>query len=289
MRTRRLAKLTWPEVAEAVERGAGVVLPVGSTEQHAYHLPLDTDVALPEELALAVAEPLDLVVAPPVAYGYRSRPLSGGGQGFVGTVSVSGRTLMALVEDVLGELIRSGFRRLVLLNWHFENANFVYEAAWLAHERARAADARIMVVEAAFAELSPPVMEELFGDEFPGWDKEHAAVLETSLMLHLRPDAVLFDRAVDDESERHPFWDVVPTPPDFVPASGALWKATRASAEKGGSAWREIVANLEAAIREELPPYAPMSSPQASGCRAMNDCNSSTHSEESRTTTSTPA
>jgi creatinine amidohydrolase len=289
MRTRRLAKLTWPEVAEAVERGAGVVLPVGSTEQHAYHLPLDTDVALPEELALAVAEPLDLVVAPPVAYGYRSRPLSGGGQGFVGTVSVSGRTLMALVEDVLGELIRSGFRRLVLLNWHFENANFVYEAAWLAHERARAADARIMVVEAAFAELSPPVMEELFGDEFPGWDKEHAAVLETSLMLHLRPDAVLFDRAVDDESERHPFWDVVPAPPDFVPASGALWKATRASAEKGASAWREIGANLEAAIREELPPYSPMSSSQTSGWRAMNDSSSSTHSEESKTTTSTPA
>ncbi|HEY7076518.1 MAG TPA: creatininase [Solirubrobacteraceae bacterium] len=289
MRTRLLAKLTWPEVAEAVARGAGVVLCVGSTEQHAYHLPLDTDVALPEELALAVAEPLDLVVAPSVAYGYRSRPLSGGGQGFVGTVSVSARTLMALVEDVLAELLRSGFKRIVLLNWHFENANFVYEAAWLAHERARAADARIMVVEAAFAELSPPVMEELFGDEFPGWDKEHAAVLETSLMLHLRPDTVLFDRAVDDEARRHPFWDVIPTPPDFVPASGALWKATRASREKGAVAWREIVANLEAAIREELPPYSPMSSSQTSGWRAMNDSSNSTHSEESSTTTSTPA
>jgi creatinine amidohydrolase len=279
MRTRRMADMTWPEVSEAVERGAGVVLPVGSTEQHAYHLPLSTDVALPDELALAVAEPLDLLVAPPVAYGYRSRPLSGGGQGFVGTLSVSGRTLMAVVEDVLRELIRCGFRRIVLLNWHFENANFVYEAAWLAHERARAADARIMIVEAAFAELSPPVMAELFGDEFPGWNREHAAVLETSLMMHLRPQSVLFDRAVDDEAARHPFWDVIPAPPDFVPASGALWKATRASVEKGASAWREIVANLEAAIGEELPPgYSPMSSLQTS-----------TYSEESSTTTSTPA
>jgi creatinine amidohydrolase len=285
-----MADMTWPEVSEAVERGAGVVLPVGSTEQHAYHLPLSTDVALPEELALAVAEPLDLLVAPPVAYGYRSRPLSGGGQGFVGTLSVSGRTLMAVVEDVLRELIRCGFRRIVLLNWHFENANFVYEGAWLAHERARTADARIMIVEAAFAELSPPVMAELFGDEFPGWDREHAAVLETSLMLHLRPDSVLFDRAVDDEAARHPFWDVIPTPSDFVPASGALWKATRASAEKGAIAWREIVANLGAAVAEELPPgYSLMSSLQTSGRRAMNASSSSTHSGESSTTTSTPA
>jgi creatinine amidohydrolase len=171
----------------------------------------------------------------------------------VGTLSVSARTLMGLVEDVTHELIRSGFRRIVLLNWHFENANFIYEAAWLAHERARPTEARIMVVEAAFAELSPTAMDALFGDDFPGWDKEHAAVLETSLMQHLRPDSVLFDRAVDDEAARHPFYDVIPTPDDFVPVSGALWKATRASAEKGRIAWAEIVENLAAAIREEMP------------------------------------
>jgi creatinine amidohydrolase len=253
-RTRLMADMTWPEVHEAIERGAGVILPIGSTEQHAYHLPLSTDVALPSELGHAVAEPLDLLVAPPVAYGYRSRPLSGGGQGFVGTLSVSARTLMGLVEDVTYELIRSGFRRIVLLNWHFENANFIYEAAWLAHERARPTDARIMIVEAAFAELSPPAMDAIFGDDFAGWDKEHAALLETALMQHLRPDSVLFDRAVDDEAPRHPFYDVIPTPDDFVPVSGGLWKATQASAEKGRIAWAEIVENLAAAIREEMPP-----------------------------------
>jgi len=43
------------------------------------------------------------------------------------------------------------------------------------------------------------------------------------------------------------------TPDDFVPVSGALWKATRASAEKGRIAWTEIVENLTAAIREEMP------------------------------------
>jgi creatinine amidohydrolase len=109
-----------------------------------------------------------------------------------------------------------------------------------------------MVVEAAFSTLSEPVMEALFGDEFPGWDVEHAAVLETSLMLHLRPDLVLFDRAVDDRSERHPGHDVVPIPPDFVPPSGTLWKATRADPGKGELAWAEIVDRMTASVACEL-------------------------------------
>lgn len=250
-RTRLFAEMTWPEVEEAIGRGAGVLLPVGSTEQHGYHLPLATDAILATELALAVAEPLDFLVAPAVAYGYRSRPLSGGGQGFVGTTSLQARTLIALVEDILRELVRQGFERIVVLNWHMENQNFVYESAYLALEH-HDASARILVAELAFSDLSPETMELLFPEGFPGWDVEHASILETSLMLHLRPELVLFDRAVDDEAKRHPWYDVLPVPEDFVPASGTLWKATQASADKGKTAWDEIVAQMQAAISQEL-------------------------------------
>jgi len=251
-RTRILSEMTWPEVREAIERGAGVFLPVGSTEQHGYHLPLATDVILPTELALAVADELDFLVAPPVAYGYRSRPLSGGGQGFVGTTSLQARTLMSLVEDVLSELIRQGFERIAVVNWHFENQNFVYEAACLALERHRGSSARILVAEHPFAELSEATMKTLFPEGFPGWDYEHASIMETSLMLHLRPELVLFDRAVDDASKRHPWYDVLPVPEDFVPASGTLWKATQASEEKGRITWEEIVAQFREAVVTEL-------------------------------------
>lgn len=247
-----LADLTWPEVAEAAARGAAVILPVGATEQHGHHLPLATDAILATELAGAIAADLDCLVAPAVAYGYRSRPLSGGGQGFPGTVSLSARTLMSLVEDVLSELIRHGFTRLVVLNWHYENSNFVYEAAQLAHDRWPGSQARVMVVEAAFAELSDEVMEALFAGQFHGWDVEHAAILETSLMQHLRPDLVHFERAVDDAAARHPFYDVVPAPADFIPASGTLSTATRSTPEKGALAWAEITANLREAIGSEL-------------------------------------
>ena len=159
---------------------------------------------------------------------------------------------MSLAEDVLATLIDQGFERLALVNWHFENQNFVYEAACLAHERHRDAPARIVVAEHPFAELSKETMEFLFPEGFPGWDYEHAAIMETSLMLHLRPDLVLFDRAVDDASKRHPWYDVVPAPKDFVPASGTLWKATQASAEKGRITWEEIVSQFQTAITSEL-------------------------------------
>jgi creatinine amidohydrolase len=252
VRTRLFADLTWPEVREAAERGAGAVLPVGSTEQHGHHLALSTDAVLPTELGLAIAEKHDLLVCPAVTYGYRSRPLSGGGQGFAGTLSVRAQTLMMLVEDVLRELLRQGFRRLMILNWHFENQNFVYESAWLATDGGARTDARVMVVEQPFSQLSDETMATMFPDGFPGWDVEHASIMETSLMLHLRPELVLFDRAVDDQSRRHPFYDVVPVPDDFVPASGTLWKATQATAEKGRLAWGEIVAELDAAVETDL-------------------------------------
>ena len=254
MRTTRLGSLTSPEVNEAAQSGIGVIVPIGATEQHGPHLPLDTDAVLAEHLAYAVAEPTQMLVAPPITYGYRSRPLSGGGEGFPGTISISARTLMCLVEDVLAGLIRSGFIRLCLLNWHFENSNFIYEAAWLA-QTAQPERAQVMVIEAAFAELSEAVMQTMFADvEFRGWDVEHAAVLETSLMLHLQPERVLFDRAVDDASEEHPTYDVIPAPASFIPTSGTLWKARAASAAKGQVAWEEITDRVCSSISHALAP-----------------------------------
>ncbi|HWF49052.1 MAG TPA: creatininase [Solirubrobacteraceae bacterium] len=252
LRTRKLAHLTWPEVAEAANAGTGVIVPVGAVEQHGLHLPLITDALLAADLAHAVAEATDMVVAPTLSYGYRSRPLSGGGQGFPGTTSLSATTLMAMLEDVLREYVRHGFERLVVLNWHFENRHFIYEAAYRALLPHETAAARIMVLERSFEELSPATLELLFPDGFPGWATEHAAIFETSLMQYLHPELVLEDRIVDDAAERSPWWDVVPTPEDFVPETGALWKASQATPEKGAAAWHEIVTQVTGAIAQEL-------------------------------------
>jgi creatinine amidohydrolase len=252
MRTRTLSALTWPEVRAAIDGGTGIVLPVGSTEQHGHHLPLSTDAVLASELALAVSEACDLVAAPALSYGYRSRPLSGGGEGFAGTTSLGAATFISLCEDVLRAFVRDGWRRIVLLNWHYENQNFVYEAAWRALEPHEEMTAKILVMEAPFSELSDESMTVLFPEGFPGWDVEHASIMETAMMYVLRPELVRRDRVVDDQARRHPTWDVIPAPDDFIPKSGVLWHPSEATEEIGRRFVKAAVDRLEEALRTEF-------------------------------------
>lgn len=250
MRSRLFDEMTWPEVRDAASRGLPAVLAVGSTEQHGPHLPVATDTILPVGVALKAAERVPLIVAPPVRFGARSRALSGGGETFSGTLSIRGATLLATVSEVLMALARSGFTKLVLQNWHYENTGYLWEAADLAVERHP--NLRIVVLESPMPPLSSEELDALFPGGFPGWDVEHAAIMETSMMLALRPDLVLNDRIVDDEAARHPSWDVLPAPRDFIPASGVLWHATL-STEQLGHRFIELAAGfLAQAIETEL-------------------------------------
>ena len=127
--------MTWEEIAHEAAAGSPVVIPIGATEQHGPHLPVRRTGSSGRSVRLASAV-RRIVAGPSLNFGYRSRPASGGGQNFPGTLSLRATTFMAVIEDVLGELIRTGFRNIVLYNWHFENANFVYEPAFLVSEQA---------------------------------------------------------------------------------------------------------------------------------------------------------
>lgn len=245
-----LEDMTWPEVAAAAEANLPAILPVGSTEQHGPHLPLNTDCLLPVGVALEVAKRLPLVVGPPITFGARSRPLSGGGEGFPGTLSLRATTLISTVTEVLQALARSGFRRLCVQNWHYENAAYLWEACDLA--ASEAPDVRILLVENPMPDFSADDLAELFPEGFPGWDVEHASIMETSLMLVLHPELVHRDRVVDDEAERHPTWDVVPPPAEFIPSSGVLWHPSEASEAIGRRFLDAVAGRLEEALRTEF-------------------------------------
>jgi creatinine amidohydrolase len=247
-----MAEMTWEEVRDAAGEGYGVLLPVGSTEQHGPHLPLATDVLLPFALAKGVATRTRVVIAPPIAYGYQSKPLSGGGQGFPGTTSVRGATLISLLRDVVGELIRSGFKKIIITNWHYENAGFTYEGADLAMRDANDPSVRVISIENPLAMIDQDAVAALFPGDFPGYDVEHAAIIETSLMLALYPDLVRKDRIIDDQAKRHPAYDMIPAPPDTIPASGVLYKATPASEETGRQLYEMLVQSIASAINTEL-------------------------------------
>jgi creatinine amidohydrolase len=92
------------------------VVPLGSTEQHAY-LSLMVDALIPERLAREVAEPLGIPVFPVMPFG-----LSPYFSAFPGTVTLRLETYGRLIRDILDSLARPGFRRILLLNGHGGNA-----------------------------------------------------------------------------------------------------------------------------------------------------------------------
>jgi creatinine amidohydrolase len=77
--------------------------------------------------------------------------------------------------------------------------------------------------------------------------------METSVMLYLRPELVDMTRAVDDRVESEPPYDVIPPPPSMTTRSGVLFKATRASREKGAIAFDEIAGHLRRVLDAEFP------------------------------------
>src|SRR5215216_4636275 len=120
-----LDKLTWPEIQAELEAGRDtVVIAFGATEQHGLHVPLATDALLGDELARAVTDRLDALVAPTVRAGCSSHHL-----GFPGTLSLEDETFHAIVRDLVRSLARGGFGRVVLLPTH--GGNFAPLAAAL--------------------------------------------------------------------------------------------------------------------------------------------------------------
>src|SRR5699024_8940038 len=105
--------------------GSTVIIPTGATEQHGPHMPLGVDAMLSSDIAAAVAQQVGALVAPVFAYGYKSQPRSGGGNHRVGTTSLSATTLIHLVDDVVSSFLEQGFQRVVVLNGHFENYQFI--------------------------------------------------------------------------------------------------------------------------------------------------------------------
>lgn len=110
--------LTDDDIRAARDRGVLIVLPVGATEQHASHLPVDTDTNLATQVSLLAAARArsQVLVAPEVAYGFSPHH-----NGYAGTITLSASTLMSLVKDVVISLHNAGFNRILIVNGHGGN------------------------------------------------------------------------------------------------------------------------------------------------------------------------
>ncbi len=120
MTTHDLAKLTWPEVEAALAEGCAAILPVGATEAHGPHLPLDTDVTISVGMARRAAAKLEArgtrcVVLPAVSYSVTE--FAGK---FPGSLSLTADTARAHLTEILGAAAATGFAPIAVANAHLE-------------------------------------------------------------------------------------------------------------------------------------------------------------------------
>jgi creatinine amidohydrolase len=171
-----LARMTHPEVVLACQEANGVVaIPIGATEQHGPHLPMDTDTISTEVTVLTAARAAGVVVAPTIPYGNSRQNI-----GFPGTIAIRPTILAEFVKDVCRSLVRHGFDKLIIVNGHGGNTQPLTIALEEVHYETGALVALVKCWQ--LASLPAPDGAPLF--------EGHAGRQETEFMLVLRPDDV---------------------------------------------------------------------------------------------------
>ncbi len=237
----KMENMTWQEFAK--KKDDAIILPIGATEQHGPHLPTCVDSVLAREFAYRIAEKINGVVAPTISYGYKSKPLSGGGPLFPGTIDLNGATLQTLVMDIIDEFVRDGFTKIFLFSAHFENEAFVIEAMDLCS--AKYGDKVKLLLTNWWDPMSPDVIDKVFDEvPFPGWALEHAAVTETSLMMYFAPELVREDKILDTENASPATYFRYPIEKDIVPETGILASAKSSSATRGKMIVDDVIPNV---------------------------------------------
>ena len=235
-------------------RPSVAILPWGATEAHNYHLPHGTDVIEATTLAERSAEEATrrgarVVVLPTVPFGNNAQQLDQ-----VATISIQTTTAAAILSDVAHSLKSQGIDRLVLLNAHGGN-----EFKPIVRDVQARYGMLIAVIN--FWQMAPETVDEIFTD--PG---DHAGELETSFLMHVRPDWVVMGQA--GEGKSNPFklaslkkpgvW--TPRPWSATHPDTGSGNPAQSSADKGRryveAITREIadvLVELSKATRGELP------------------------------------
>jgi mycofactocin precursor peptide peptidase len=214
----------------------GLAIPVGSTEQHGPHLPLDTDTRIATTVAGAVVASLSedpnltWLTAPPIAYG-----ASGEHQSFAGTISIGTDALTALLVEY-GRSATCWAQRLLFVNGHGGNIAALNQAVGLLRREGR---------DVAWCPCAV-----VGGDA-------HAGHSETSLLLHISPADVRTDRWRAGNGA--PLSELLPSMRRggvaAVSEVGVLGDPTTATAADGERMLAEMVEDCVRRIRRWTPAF----------------------------------
>ena len=181
-----LAEHTWQEVATFAEEGRRVIIPIGSTEAHGPHLPIDVDTHSADTVARMLAARIDALVAPVIPYSYAQMWM-----GFPGTMSLTPSTFIDVLSEISLSLVKHGFRRIVLLNGHRPNGTSVDVAARHVVDQVDT-DEPLEISALSYWEPGAARVHAIRKSAVGGMG--HACELETSTHLWSRPHLVHMDR-----------------------------------------------------------------------------------------------
>ena len=191
----RLALQSWPDVEAYLKGCKGIIIPLGSTEQHGPTGAIGTDALTAEAVALELGRRSGVLVTPAQAYGMAEHHL-----GFAGTMSLQPATLMAVMHDLVLSLATHGFERIFVVNGH--GGNMATTKAAFAQAYGTAASRGLPVASKLRCRLSNwfmagPVMRqarELYGDR----EGQHATPSEIAVTLHLHDSLIAKQRPLPD-------------------------------------------------------------------------------------------
>jgi len=179
-----LSEMTWKEVSEALKHTDLVIVPVGSTEEHGPHLPLATDTIQGVEVSKRIVaslseEGIHVVAGPPIPFGISLHLMD-----FPGTITLTPKTLEAMIQEVCNSLIRHGFSKIVLLVAHNHNLGAVYSAA---QEMLQQPHVRILVINWM------PLLKRHYSEILKSKEGGHGGEGETARVLASIPELVRMD------------------------------------------------------------------------------------------------
>ena len=246
----RLETLAWPDLAELRERHGGLLLlPLGATEQHGPHLPVAMDTLLAE----AVCEAVSARTGVPVLSALRYTVSQGHTAKWPGTFSLRHSTFLALLRDLAEWARATGWKRLLLVNSHFGND----APARVAVDQLRLAFGGAFHVGLKNVFQLTPRIWKAYTDDAADL---HANRAETSLMLHLRPELVHFERLSSADDPDRTAGLVFSHPVARTSLNGVTGTPSHASAAEGAALFAEMVEALGDVVKRALteePPLGP--------------------------------
>lgn len=215
---------------EAARNATVAMLPVGSFEQHGDHLPLTTDTLIACIIANRLATTYNLLLLPPVTVSCSHEHAD-----FAGTVSISSRTLIAIIDDIQSSLARAEIDHLVLVNGHGGNyvlSNIAQEANVAKRKMALFPGREHFRIARDRAAMETTTSEDMHGGEW-----------ETSILLHAHPDLVRSTYSQNDhDAPQRPH--LLITGIQAYAAKGIIGKPSLASAAKGQAALDSLTASF---------------------------------------------